>query len=820
MKAFLSHSSKDKANFVSIVAKSLAREHIVYDEFTFESGSKTMDEIVKGLTNSDLFVFFISENSLSSPWVKNEWSNFKKIMDSDRSRLIFPVLIDNKIIHNDSRIPDWMKENYNLRLVTKPSVVARRIHQKLREIWHSKGSDTARMSKIFIGRHDLFKSFENRWNDFDNSKPIVVVVSGLNSVGRRSFVKEAFSKVRVIKNTFPVMYLDSDSYIEDFILKLNDFGVVSIDSDLLSGLSNKEICEKNEIVHKMMDGIKNDNEVVIIVDNGCLVNYKGEISEWFLDIVKSYKGKDAPIFSIVSRKRVDFKKRHKADSFYFLDLPELNISERKSLLKSCFEIVNCDISQSDMLDVFEVLSGMPNHIKFAVNEIKNRGHLSVAEIIPIVADYNTEDASTMLKNYNEQEIEVVRLLAQFDIISSDFLFSIIDASLYYNVIENLVYDNIIDLIDVDFGLLRLSDSIRNYVRRNKLNINEAFKEKIKENVRAVLSSNDVFSINSSDYLYALQEALKDGQVLDDKLLIPSHYIRTIKDIYFNKENMDRVIQLSDVVLQNSSKMSALAVKDVRYYLCLALAKTKNRRFLNEVQNIHGPEHDFLMGYYYRLVGKYNDALIRFKGIVNEPYVSSRVKREIVQVYVFMEEFEKALFYAKNNYEENKGNQFHIQAYFNCLINSSGAIDFVDVLNELIAALEAIKSNQALEMSGICKAIYFAKIDNDNVKAFAKIEETIESFPNSFYPMLTFCDLCIRYNDLDKLNQGFSILEKMNKSISTRTLNKYKAYILAFEGRFDSAIQLIREDLEKYPEDSRSKIEDNLRSIAARNGSKD
>lgn len=57
IKAFLSHSSAQK-KFIEKVAETLGRDNCFVDEYTFENGMKTMDEIVKSIANSALFVFF------------------------------------------------------------------------------------------------------------------------------------------------------------------------------------------------------------------------------------------------------------------------------------------------------------------------------------------------------------------------------------------------------------------------------------------------------------------------------------------------------------------------------------------------------------------------------------------------------------------------------------------------------------------------------------------------------------------------------------------------------------------------------------------
>ncbi|MBH3265052.1 toll/interleukin-1 receptor domain-containing protein, partial [Serratia marcescens] len=182
----------------------------------------------------------------------------------------------------------------------------------------------------------------------------------------------------------------------------------------------------------------------------------------------------------------------------------------------------------------------------------------------------------------------------------------------------------------------------------------------------------------------------------------------MKDLYNTKGSLDKVISLADAILQKEKNMEIGVVQDIRYYLCLALAKKSDSRLLTEVQKIRGDEHKFLLGFYYRKCGRLADALIQFENIINAPYVESRAKRELVQVYTQLEEYDKALNYAKKNYEENRGNQFHCQAYFNCLINSQHRVESDNkTLKEIIKTLFNIDSEQSNEMAKIASVIYTA-----------------------------------------------------------------------------------------------------------------
>ena len=58
-KIFLSHSSKDK-KYVRPIFDYFGGDRCIFDEMTFEIGMPTLEEIFKGIAETDIFVFFIS----------------------------------------------------------------------------------------------------------------------------------------------------------------------------------------------------------------------------------------------------------------------------------------------------------------------------------------------------------------------------------------------------------------------------------------------------------------------------------------------------------------------------------------------------------------------------------------------------------------------------------------------------------------------------------------------------------------------------------------------------------------------------------------
>ena len=72
IKAFISHSSDD-ALYVDVLINLIGKNSLVVDRFCFESGERTIDEIIKSIDNSAIFIVLLSRSSLDKDWVKKEF---------------------------------------------------------------------------------------------------------------------------------------------------------------------------------------------------------------------------------------------------------------------------------------------------------------------------------------------------------------------------------------------------------------------------------------------------------------------------------------------------------------------------------------------------------------------------------------------------------------------------------------------------------------------------------------------------------------------------------------------------------------------------
>lgn len=821
IKAFLSHSSQDKEHYVRNVANWLDKDDIIYDEYTFEEGEKPLDQIIEGLDKSEIFVLFLSDNALKSEWVIKEITEAKIRLDSNQINKIFPIIIDDKIQYTDLRIPDWLRENYNLKPIKRANVAARRIQNKLREVSWTKHPELKIRENFFVGRLNELDAFEERIHDFSKEKPTVLICSGFNGVGRRSLIHKGCLKTNISECSHKpsAIFLDRNVSIEDFILKLNDFGLIDFE-DALESLSDKTIDEKIGFIHQIMSAAYLSKEIIYFIDDGCLVNYKRELNQWFLKAINTYNESTFPIFCIASKYKVSYPARPRNNSFFFLEINELSTVERKRFFSQLAGLYKFELSLEQFDDICNLLSGLPEQVTFAADMLREDNQTNFSDKLRILAEYNSERAATLLNKYDSKEstLDFIRMLSKFEVITMEFLFSIVDEEEFYPIIEELAAEHIVELIGLDGDIVRLNDIVRDYITRNRLTFSPQLAERISAQVKSTIERDDLFELDSSEFIFSIKEALKEGVKVDDKFLIPSHYLRCMKDLYYNRGSLQRIIELAGLILEKEKNIDDSALQDIRYYLCLALAKTKNARLLKEVQLIKGDEHHFLLGFYYRLQGRYKDALERFKKIENSKYVKARCKREIVQVYVQMEDYDKALDYAKKNYEDNRGNQFHTQAYFNCLINTDKALKNRSLLMELIHNLRDIGSEQSIEMANIAEAIFEAKINDSEVTAFDKIKDCIAGYPDNHYPLLAACDIALKFNNVIEFELSLAELLRIseNNHISQRSLNRYKALSAALKGDEGAALALIRTDINRYPEESRQRTTRMISEFAKRN----
>ena len=103
MKIFISYSHRDRAKVIKIVNRLRAVGHEIWiDSLKIRLGDNISEKISKGLSDADVVLAVISQNSLRSDGVRNELSALALEQLSRRQQRIIPVLLD------ESAVPSYL----------------------------------------------------------------------------------------------------------------------------------------------------------------------------------------------------------------------------------------------------------------------------------------------------------------------------------------------------------------------------------------------------------------------------------------------------------------------------------------------------------------------------------------------------------------------------------------------------------------------------------------------------------------------------------------------------------------------------------------
>jgi hypothetical protein len=836
MKCFLSHSSKDKARYVDSVAKQLVadigEDSIIYDGYSFELGMQSIEEIFTGLEESALFVIFLSSSSLESNWVKKEIKEAKERLSSSKIKRIYPILIDKSITHEDPRIPQWMREeSYNLRYVSKPALAVAAILRRRKQIIDNRFPEK-RDGRGCIGRNQLIEEFESRIYDFDKDHPQCIIISGADEIGRRTLLNACLLKTSLIREyyEFPTIGLNSEQSIEDFILKLDELGLS--EERNLSGLMKMKMEDKVALATSIANDIQAAREKILIIDEECIISFnadteKGNIADWFIQIIKNLEHKKQIVFAIVSNRKLKLKNYQRDQlKIYSIHVPELSPEDKKKLLQNLTASARgIQLSRDDFTFFLDILDGYPGQIHYAVQLIHENGVNNVkrkSDILEDIRDYSSKRVQKILARYenDEEKMALLHLLSEIGFSSYELLYKIVGKSDEVNKnIDEFLNSSICEEEGIDHEFIRVTGAVREYIRRNKFGtkLREDYEQNLVRHVDEfidALSSDSVERKDVSDYLYSLQRAVSDGKVFSGNIrnyLLPSHFLQSIKQQYSRRRDQT-VISLSDRVLEEQVSLDPSIVHTVRYYLCSSLARLNNERFWEEIKHIEGIDKAFLRGFFYRKQGKPEDAIPHFKEVLHQGnlYSVSRAARELVEVYRDLEKYEDALALARENYEKGgRTNPHHIQAYFTCLVDSEKNEENKKLLKQLLKDLNSITSGLAKEMHGNAEAQYIAFWENNRAEALYKIHKVIDIFPDSIYPQLTKFEICFKFNDEDGMRESITALEGQRNH---KSIERAKCLFDAKKGNLSEAIKRLHKEFRKYPSAYKKSFQDRLEQI--------
>lgn len=746
-KAFLSHSSTDK-ELVRKIAKQLGNNCIL-DELSFEPGGKTLDEIVAGLDASDIFVLFISGKALDSPWVKKEISLAHFNLSEDKLDRILPIIIDPDVKYTDKRIPQWMSKKYNLRYIPNEVIIFHKIRKAMSEVNFKKSRYNQELEASFVGRNEEMSRFEQDINNLEAWMPTYIIAYNFyQGIGRTTFLKNALLKARLIRSvTSPIMIpLDDKESIESFIYKLN---TISEDESVFKAdLSKLNMEDKIEIAISLVRQFVSNKILIFIYDNGGVVLPNKQIVPWFKEIVKKDEFKNILVFCIVSKYRPNEAKLLKEHRSLVYSIPELKPSETQSLFMKLLKIYgHSDISIDDKKLFLEKLKGIPAQIIYAVDMI-DINLLEAKQGIRDIEEFSDQSSRILLGKLKENELtyQIAILLSKNEIFSMTLINRIFGNNEETMAAIQQLYDlSLIKYMFDGYEYLSLNSSLADYINRSRVPLDGKYKSRVTQVTKKLLREDlDKVLINDySGFMLTLQSMLEEEKPIPSKFFMPSLIIKNVIKLYNEGDKYDQVIRICENLLKETNYDEQI-LWETRYWQTAAMANSKDRRALENVQYFKGNTiaYNFLKGFYYRNVNQKQRALECYYRVLKVDRNHPRTKREIVNILLSDMKYEEAYEMAKENYEKDKTNIFHIQSYFISLIRRNEYLtpEDIRILNNLIKAVENSVDSKGIDIARCMKGeyAYYVKRNLDEAKDILLEASRINE--NKTYPKKTLREI--------------------------------------------------------------------------------
>lgn len=734
IKAFISHSSTQKS-FVEKLVETLGRTLCIIDEYDFEPAKKSKDEIFRKIRNADIFILLISKSALTSQWVQLEVGKARDRMEKGKLEF-FPYIIDSAVKFTDDNIPTWITKDecINLKTFINVRLLSRDILQKQKAIIYQKRPEIKIRDELFVGRNGEIEYLENKLYSSSNYNDIkAIIVSGRKNIGRRQFLKNFIhTKLGYTNNPFDISLSRGDS-IENFILQLNYFLLIYDFNDFSWDLWDKN--KKVSVAVELLNRAYATKQFIFIVDNGACISPNGNIADWLIDILTNpllYNFIGLFITSIQTPK--SYLVRNRKDCL-FVELHPLSESDRRTLFYAYARNIGLqDIDKDDVIFWTAQLHNSPEQIFMAIDTINRDGRMLArknAEHIIAFGDKSIKEIVDYCQTieYNDIKLlDIMILLTEVGSVSDHMLLKIVGEDYReccYKIIDDLHYWSLVEFFGPSREYIQLDAGIADYIDRAGYKLLPRFSERLEQRTKEYLSAPETPSFETadlSDYLYGIQVAIKNGQY-DSKCLIPSVVIKSIIELY-NKEKYDAVIELCEGFLKESNRIYRDARREINYWYCLSLARQKNRhKFDVAVEEMSGLDKLFLKGFMCRLLGDLRTAKDLFTKILSQNASYTKAARELVTVLLIQKDYQEALSLAKDNYDKNKVNPYHIEAYFRCLIHKNNLnYDECKTLRELIAAMKTSYNDNHDLIAQTMEAEYQYYVNRNIELALSKLHD--------------------------------------------------------------------------------------------------
>jgi tetratricopeptide (TPR) repeat protein len=772
MKVFLSHSSKDK-RIVEQVFQGIGAASCIYDRETFEEGKRSAEEILRGLSRSDIFVLFLSKNSISSQFVISE-INFaieKLFSGQIKSVLIFAL---DETTYKD--LPTNL-QCYTVERTNKPAQIVRRIRSRMIELQLERSES----SDIFVGReHELRDLQKVLTLPPDEMRPSISI-AGWQGLGRRTVMRRALQMIfPYLKREQPSLALEENDSIEDFYRKLYDctIGMPRTSDDWVRATSEFQdgaYAQRIEKIISLIKTIVDAKEILFLIGDDGLIQSNAEFQPYIRDLLKSLTRTARPQVILIHRRRIPFSRQINYPETSFFSLNSFSSEEAAELLSAHFKQRDIAYTRADLDDLLRFVGGHPENIRIAAEYTRQYGLVQLRKEKSEFTDILVFRSLEILRRIEVSEVakSLCTALLDFRYLQVDDFLSFVHYS-NEEIFQQLRFLEDNGIIERVGKYYRISPYLVDAIARSDFpdGLTEQRRKAGVQMLKRLQEISTFDNVNLSLINSAVLAAIRSGKYkipgFMAQFLLPSHFLTIAREEYDNGQYA-RARDLCRESLQQKEKLTIDAQVEAHRLLAIALLRLGDgpsfQETLDALYLYRGKtakrNYHFLLGFQARLGGRPDDAEQHYRTAYNIDRRNFHVLRELAYVLSRQGRYDEAESFARTAYSIVPTNPFIIDILCAVIIGKERPDQLRDngQVQKLLHELGALGTDEGKAFFDERKAQFFHKIGEQN-EAWEHANRAVDGAPRQLGPRVTRINIALSQGRHAALEEDIRAIENV------------------------------------------------------------
>ena len=398
----------------------------------------------------------------------------------------------------------------------------------------------------FYGRDEELKKFKQKFDTMDDIK--CIAVSGLEGIGRKSYIIKCLKEVQVIDKYYePVLIsMRSINGIEDLIIKLSEMGFGTQTIETVSAIRIHS--QKIAVLTALLAEIQHYKEHVIIYDDGCIVDYRGNIQAWFIEALSNIRSEIT--ISLALKNRISGRFSNQNPWLFTQELSVLSRYEWLGLMRVYGNIAGVKLSQQEREGFQDILTGYPPQVIYCVDSIHDTSlEQVISNSYELIERFSPRVAHMLASSIPEELADeaygFLSFLSHFGVVPTILVLELFEINEKYKEIFSLFRSlTVCRYLGVAGEYIEVNPMVSDYIQRNKYELPNDIHTCISarlERFNHNISDPEISDYEDSESIkYYLKENLISDKEMPDRFMYSTVYLSAIYDLY-NRGKYPQVI---------------------------------------------------------------------------------------------------------------------------------------------------------------------------------------------------------------------------------------------------------------------------------------